>query len=153
MEAVDQGLGLINVELNEQRFTHVINNSERIHNEMEIEIDYDEYLGDPEDSIPQTEYNINLGTSHTPRFSCACHKLNLALRHAITVHKVLSDIIVDLNQANSRIRRSVCLRKLFRDRKSILRLENNTRWSSIFLMLESVKKAYDGYPMNKIFIT
>jgi hypothetical protein len=56
----------------------------------------------------------------------------------------LAQILIDLNYSNSRVRRSIQLNRMFRIRKCRLRLENLTRWSSAYLLLESVKRAFDG---------
>ena len=58
-------------------------------------------------------------------------------------HKTICNYIRILNNANSSIRRSIALSRTFREKKCRLRLENKTRWSSAYLMLESVKRAYD----------
>ena len=86
---------------------------------------------------------IELGTNKLPRFSCACHKLNLAIRQAISKHKPLSKIILKLNKCNKHFRRTIALSRILRQKKCRLRTENLTRWSSTYLMLESIKKAYD----------
>ncbi len=88
------------------------------------------------------EKAIELGINKVPRFSCACQKANLAVRHAISMHKIGEDL-KKLNLINTHIRKSIQLNKTFNKSKARLRLENVTRWSSAFLMLESVKKAYD----------
>jgi hypothetical protein len=83
-----------------------------------------------------------------PRFSCANHKLNLAVRHAIKMHQPLCNALKALNSANAHVRRCIQLNSVFRMKKCRLRLENLTRWSSAYLMLESVKKAYDRDMFN-----
>jgi hypothetical protein len=95
------------------------------------------------ESMPITDFKINLGTSDLPLFNCANHKLNLATRAAISIHRPLVKILKDLNKINSSIRRSVQLNRAFKEQKCRVRLENLTRWSSSYLMLLSVKKAYD----------
>ncbi|CAF1022913.1 unnamed protein product, partial [Brachionus calyciflorus] len=78
-----------------------------------------------------------MSSSELPRFCCANHKLNLCIRHAMEKHICVSKIIRILNQTNSSIKRSVIQSEPFRNKKCRLRLENATRWSSGFLMLES----------------
>ena len=90
-----------------------------------------------------TIFKINFGTADLPLFNCSNHKLNLATRAAISIHHELTEIIKDLNKINASIRRSVQLNNAFKDQKCKLRLENLTRWSSSYLMLFSVKRAYD----------
>ena len=88
-----------------------------------------------------TTLNIKFGTSDIPRFCCTCHKLNIAVRHAMVDHE-LGNIIRDLSKANKGVRNSIALNRHFDRLKCRLRCENATRWSSSYLLLESVKRAY-----------
>lgn len=101
---------------------------------------------------PLKDLNIKLGSAELPRFSCANHKLNLAVRHAITNHPQLKETIETLQSTISHIRRSIQTNRIFRINKCRLRLENLTRWSSAYLMLETVKRAYDNNVFNSDFI-
>ncbi len=88
--------------------------------------------------------NFNLNSKkRLSGFRCANHKLNIAIREAIKMHPEIIDILSKLNRSNGSIRRSIQLNYAFKSNKCRLRLENNTRWSSAYLLLESVKKAYD----------
>jgi hypothetical protein len=89
------------------------------------------------------KFELNIGSKTIPRFSCASHKLNLVIRRAIARHPDLSRILRTLANSNTHIRKSIELNRVFRKKKCRLRLENLTRWSSAYLMLESVKRAYD----------
>lgn len=97
---------------------------------------------------PIEKFEINFGSDDLPRFSCANHKLNIAVRGAISIHRELTQILKDLNKTNAHIRRSIQLNYAFNLEKCKLRLENLTRWSSAYLMLLSVKKAYDKKMFN-----
>lgn len=88
------------------------------------------------------DFDIEIGDNKIPRYSCACHKANLAVRHAISMHPIGENLKL-LNNSNNHIRKSVELNKVFLKKKSRLRIENRTRWSSAYLLLESVKRAYD----------
>lgn len=57
------------------------------------------------------------------------------------MHAISEDLKL-LNRSNAHIRKTIQLNKTFAKKKSRLRIENATRWSSAFLMLESVKRAY-----------
>lgn len=97
-------------------------------------------------TVPREErgvLDIRMGDDQIPRFSCACHKLNIAIRWAIEKQRTVSRALARLNSANVDIRRPGQLGEPFRIAKCRLRLENDTRWSSAYLMLESVKRAYD----------
>ncbi len=62
---------------------------------------------------PYETLKINFGSADLPRFSCANHKLNVAVRGAISIHHKFTQILKDLNKANSKIRRSVQLNHAF----------------------------------------
>lgn len=47
---------------------------------------------------------INLGSSDLQRISCANHKLNLVVRHAISNHKLLEIYMTKLNKFIDKIR-------------------------------------------------
>lgn len=93
--------------------------------------------------VPVKDLEIELGTSKLPRFQCACHKLNISIRRAIDMSSEISDLLQALCCSNAQVRRSINLSNTFRLKKGKLRLANATRWSSAYLMLESVKRAYD----------
>ncbi|RNA28431.1 hypothetical protein BpHYR1_011081 [Brachionus plicatilis] len=118
-----------------------VNRSRIIKNTKKIRIntieEYDLTKGEP-----LSEKEVELGVNKVPRFSCACHKANLAVRHAISMHKI-GDDLKKLNLVNSHIRKSIQLNKTFNKSKARLRLENATRWSSAFLM------AYDKELFNE----
>jgi len=65
---------------------------------------------------------------------------NVAIRYSIEQHS-LAQILIDLNYSNSR---TIQLNRMFRITKCRLRLENLTRWSTAYLILESVKRAFDA---------
>ena len=97
---------------------------------------------------PIKNLGLTMGSDEIPRFCCANHKLNLSVRGAISIHEHLNETLKALNKSNSHIRRSIQLNNAFKDQKCKLRLENLTRWSSAYLMLLSVKKAYDKNMFN-----
>ncbi|CAF0905174.1 unnamed protein product, partial [Brachionus calyciflorus] len=88
-------------------------------------------------------FNIELDTNSVPRYSCAAHKLNLAVRSGIKKSKKFSYILAKLSKFASEIRRSNIKSLSFIENKAKLRCENGTRWSSSYLMLESFLKAYE----------
>lgn len=87
--------------------------------------------------------NIELGTNMLPRYSCAAHKINLAVRESIKSCPGFSNILTKLSNFAASIRRSNVLSVNFIEKKAKLRCENGTRWSSSYLMLESFYKAYE----------
>lgn len=89
-----------------------------------------------------TDLVINLGTDDLPRFSCASHKCNIAVRLAIKSHQNLCQTLAKLTNFAASTRRSINLIKLHTEKKSRLRCENLTRWYSSYLMLDSFRKAY-----------
>ena len=88
-------------------------------------------------------YEMTLNDTKIYGFRCANHKMNIAIREAIKMHQPILDLLKKLNKSNSHVRRSIELNSIFKNNKCRLRLENNTRWSSAYLLLESVKRAYD----------
>lgn len=64
-------------------------------------------------------------------------------------HEDVLEVLKELNSSNAQTRNAIKLSATFRDKKCRLRLENTTRWSSAFLMLESVKRAYDRGAFNE----
>lgn len=115
----------------------ILNNSSNNTYNPVFDLEYDFARGQPINHL-----ELIIGSNIIPRHSCACHKLNLVVRHAITRHFPLCQILRELNQSNSHVRKSIELTRVFSDKKCRLRLENLTRWSSAYLMLESVQKAY-----------
>jgi hypothetical protein len=88
------------------------------------------------------QLNIELGTNKLPRYSCACHKNNIAVRMAIKKHS-LTRTLVKLSHFAGITRRTIRLAQIHIKKKCRLRTENLTRWSSSYMMLVSYKKAYD----------
>jgi len=94
-------------------------------------------------SPPIENLKINLGSDDIPRHQCGNHKLDLVVRKAIRNHPQLLRIVKALNKSNSHFKRVCKLSKIFRKNKCRLRLESKTRWSAVYLLLLSVKKAYE----------
>jgi hypothetical protein len=145
MENLDEELNNITEDINSIDFGETINlveNPQQINfetvNDVNFEDEYNLLKGRPIDKL-----ELKIGAKTVPRHSCACHKLNLAIRHSIARHPQLCRILRTLAKSNAHIRRSIKLSRVFRKKKCRLRLENLTRWSSAFLVLESVKRAYD----------
>jgi hypothetical protein len=59
-----------------------------------------------------TAFNINLGTNDCPRFSCACHKNNVAVRMAIKKSKPLCQVLRVLSAYAAKTKNSINLYKL-----------------------------------------
>jgi hypothetical protein len=88
-----------------------------------------------------------------PHACVALSKLNITsfsnfsvshiITRAISRHSFIKDIIKTLNSSNVETKRAISLNKIFSNKKCRLRIENLTRWSSTYLMLEAVKRAYD----------
>lgn len=99
---------------------------------------FDQNLGKPISKL-----NINLGTDDLPRYQCADHKLDIAVKTAIKMHPELTKIIQILNKSNNHFKRVCKLSKIFRKKKCRLRLQGKQRWSLVYLILESTKRAFD----------
>ena len=85
---------------------------------------------------------MELGTDKLPRYSCACHKNNIAVRWAINADKYLPRVLKNLSSYSAKHKNSINRNKLSIQKKARLRIENSTRWSSCFLVLESHHKGY-----------
>ena len=59
-----------------------------------------------------SKLNINLGTDDLPRYQCADHKLDIAVKTAIKMHPELTKIIQILNKSNNHFKRVCKLRKM-----------------------------------------
>ncbi len=93
-------------DLNELTFAERIgiNTSNRISVEPEtIQFSDSEY--NLEKGYPVKDLEIELGTSKLPRFQCACHKLNIAVRLAIEKSPEISEILKSLCCSNAQVRR------------------------------------------------
>ena len=116
--------------------------SRKIDDSLELIDDKEEYFSSSRN--PLKNLSIVLGSNHLPRFSCAAHKLNVAVRTATKSHQSFSRMLRNLSQFASSIRRSIALSKIHLTKKCQVRCENATRWSSSFLMLSSFIRAYDS---------
>lgn len=76
------------------------------------------------------------------RFSCCVHKANNAIKKAIQSIPVFSKDLSELTKWTKSVRKRNPKTKIFEIKSSRLRCENKTRWSSGFLNLISVYKAY-----------
>ncbi|CAF1089479.1 unnamed protein product [Brachionus calyciflorus] len=92
--------------------------------------------------------NIQIGTNSIPRYSCAAHKINLAVRSSIKLCRFFSKMLSQLSNYAATIRRSNINSLVFIEKKCKLRCENGTRWSSSYLMLESFYNAYEKGAFN-----
>jgi hypothetical protein len=92
---------------------------------------------------PIENLKINLGSDDIPRYQCANHKLDIVIRKAIQNHSEILAIVKKLNKSNAHFKRTCKLSRAFRKKKCRLRLECKSRWSAVYLLLLSVKKAYE----------
>lgn len=147
LDSIDSDLNALKTKLNGFQFNNRIFNRQTDatpYNADPLPEEAFDYLYDKRiSSAFRPTLEITLGTSQLPRFCCACHKMNLVVRKAIEENKQLLNIVKALSASNSYIRNNVSLARTFRDKQASLRIENLTRWSSTYLMLESVKRAYD----------
>ena len=97
------------------------------------------------------EFKIKLGTADLPRFSCAAHKANIAVRMAISCNQTLLNIIKQLNKYSSAVRASIKLSKSHIQARTKLLYDNKTRWSSTFIMFDSFKRSYQNNAFSPEF--
>ena len=133
--------------MNEANSLELSNNIELLDRETNspyetlVDNEMNEYDLTENDSLIE-DFNIELGTSKLPRFSCPNHKLNIVSRTAIKECLEFSSLLRKLSKLASKINRSVNRNVQFIEKKARLRCENATRWSSTFLMLLCFIKAY-----------
>ncbi len=73
-------------------------------------VDYDEL----DDYMDENQFEIELGSSKLPRISCANHKLNLAVRKAMSEHQTICGDLKKLNAFLSCTRNSYNLIEFFK---------------------------------------
>ena len=89
------------------------------------------------------DLNIQLGTANLPRFSCAAHKTNIAVRMAIKKHKPISRDLSMLSKYASNANKSVNQVQFHIFKKAKIKTNSDAiRWSAAFLMLQSFHSAY-----------
>jgi hypothetical protein len=92
--------------------------SNRIHQKVvnddseSININFDNLHNDSRKVSSLENLNIEIGGNQIIRYSCGNHKLNLALRHAISLHPEFLEILFNLNKSNSHIRNTIQLNKV-----------------------------------------
>lgn len=92
---------------------------------------------------PTNQLDLEIGDKRIPRFCCACHKIHNVIQAATTQHQEFSNILQEINTASKRIRNCIVVNAPFRYKKCRLRCLNVTRWSSAFMMLEAVLRAFN----------
>jgi hypothetical protein len=85
--------------------------------------------------------SIKLGTDQVARYSFANHKLNLAVRKTIENHDESNELMKGLSRYAAKAKKSLNLAKLHRDAKCKLRVNQQTRWLSPYLMCYCFIKA------------
>lgn len=86
---------------------------------------------------------LEIGDNRIPRFCCGCHKINNIIVAATSQHEEFSNILQVVNSASLRIKNCIVDNAPFRKKKCRLRCVNVTRWSSAFMMLEAVLRAFN----------
>ena len=92
------------------------------------------------------DFEIHLGSFEVPRFSCACHKLNIVIQSAIVNQKDLQEVIKTLSSLASKIRSSI----IFNQLKCRPKIENKTRWFSQLYVLLWAQSAYRKGSFNGV---
>ena len=87
-----------------------------------------------------SEIEFEIGSNKVPRYSCSNHKFNISLRNTIRSAKRLKQVISILCAYAKKTHQTIRLAEIFRENKSMLRNENETRWSSTFLLFSFFTK-------------
>jgi hypothetical protein len=142
-EKAESELQEIMNELEDQEAESVCNNFSTSLNESESEENNDQSEDDEENQRNDQIAEITIQSETVPRFSCANHKLNLAVRSAVKNQPFVKQQLKKLNDFAVKIRKTIKISSYFKNAKARLRTENNTRWGSSFLVLEVFLKAYN----------
>ncbi len=89
-----------------------------------------------------SDLNLKVGSNQIQRYSCAAHKLNVAVRRAIASNDYVSKFLSDLSNFVSNVKKSTENTSKHREKKSKLHRQNLTRWSSSLMMLASYVKSF-----------
>ena len=100
---------------------------------------------------PFKDLDIQLGTSKLPRYSCANHKANIAVRLALKLCGPIVTILIRLSKYASRMRKSVNLSRSLHEAHARLQCDSNARWSAALIMLQSFLKTYrkEAFPATE----
>jgi len=102
----------------------------------------DDLIYDLNDHKLYIDLQINLGSNDIPRFSCACHKLNIIIHSAIENQGALKDIIKELGKLASKLRNSSQLLDILDEVKCRPKIEQKVRWFSQLYVLLWAQRAY-----------
>ena len=94
------------------------------------------------------DIKLNIGTKIVPRYSCANHKLNLAIKKSIIENPIVEKLFKELSKFASKSKKKLEISRLMRNKKSKLRTDNKIRWGSGFLMLSTFIKAIKNGKLN-----
>ncbi len=90
-------------------------------------------MPDVSDKFPDLEIQLDGENGiKIPRYSCACHKANIAVNKTIKAHTKMQEDLRAIAKYTKKIRKSK-QNKLFAIEKCRLHCANKTRWSSAFL--------------------
>lgn len=101
--------------------------------------DDQEYLNNTKPAL--SDIKLEIRSKIIPRYSCANHKLNLAIRKSIKENPQVEQLFKDLSKYASKSKKKLEISRLMRRKKSKLRTNNKIRWGSGFLMLSTFIKA------------
>lgn len=101
--------------------------------------DYEEYVDGKKPPI--NDLKLEIRSKKVPRYSCANHKLNLAIRKSIKDHEKLNNLLKTMSKYASSSKKKLELARILRRKKSKLRKDAKTRWGGSFLMLFTFLKA------------
>ena len=139
----------LSTELNKIQFSNKISiaSTRRELTAKENPIDQESVIYDLSKKKLFQDLQINLGSNTIPRFSCACHKLNIVIQSSIENPQELKDVISKLSSFAGTCRNSISISNVFSQLKCRPKIENKTRWFSRLYVLLWAQKAYlkQGY--------
>lgn len=105
-------------------------------------IDFNEAIEYRDQMEPIQRLEFEIGQMNIPRFSCAAHKMNIAVRMSIRRHNEILNMLTTLSKFAGKSHRSCQLARVFEEARCRLKTMNYTRWSSAYLMMLSFLKAH-----------
>jgi hypothetical protein len=116
-ETVEAEITHLNTELNQMTFTNPVSLAQTSVNTCPTDFTVN---WEDEDSLYLLgvkklfeDFKIRLGSFDVPRFSCACHKLNIVIQSAIENQKHLQEVIRTLSSLASKICTSIGMAAIF----------------------------------------
>ncbi|RNA03120.1 hypothetical protein BpHYR1_035864 [Brachionus plicatilis] len=119
--------------------------------DVELDLDESNEYCFPNRGEPVKNLEIELGTCKIGRYSYACHKCNIAVRLTINSNNPLHKVIQQLSKFRAKHKNTISSVKICISKKVRFRINNETRWASVFLLLDCFHQEYLRSVFNLTF--